>query len=150
MRRTTFGMFAASALLLSACGTGGGGGYPNKPRPAVPVNLTVYINDQKVSVSPNAVGAGPVVFIVTNAARRTESLTVSSPDGQQKLADTGPINPESTAEVTVDFEHPGDYPVNTGSSGGNQAQQATQSSVRGATLHVGKPRPHSSNTVLLP
>lgn len=149
MRRTTFGMFAASALLLCACGTGGGGGYPNKPRPAVPVNLTVYINDQKVSVSPNAVGAGPVVFIVTNAARRTVSLTVRSPDGTQKLADTGPINPESTAEVTVDFEHPGDYPVNTGSAG-SQAQQAAQSSVRGATLHVGKSRPNSSNTVLLP
>jgi hypothetical protein len=148
MRRTTFSMYAASALMLSACGSGGAP-FANKPRPPQPVDLTVYINNARVSVSPSTVGAGPVLFVVTNAASQTESLTIQSPDGSKSLGTTGPINPQATAQVTVDFDSPGDYSVATSQSG-SQANQATPASVRGATVHVGKPRPSSSNQLLQP
>jgi hypothetical protein len=142
------GMCALSALLLTACG-GSSGGFQNKPRPPIPINLTVYINSVRVSVSPSSVGAGPVVFIVTNAAQRTESLVIQSADGSHTLANTGPINPQTTAQVTVDFAIPGAYQVATGKSG-NLAQQAEPSSVRPAKLTIGKARPSAANALLQP
>ncbi len=148
MRRRMFGMFAAAALILCGCG-GGGGSLATRPRPAVTVNLTVEIDNQRVSVSPTSVGAGPIMFIVTNAADRTESMMVQSPGGSQTLANTGPINPQTTAEVTVDFHDPGDYMVVTGTSG-SDAAQAAPASIQPATLHIGKARASGSNQLLLP
>jgi hypothetical protein len=149
MRRTMVGMCTASALLLSACG-GSSGGFQNRPRPPIPVNLSVYVNDARVSVSPSAVGAGPVVFIVTNAARQTESVTVQSADGSRTLASTGPINPQTTAQVTVDFRQPGDYQVATGRNAGSLAQEAQPGAIRAAPLRIGRPRASASNALLQP
>jgi hypothetical protein len=153
---TRFMYYAAAAGALGAalvgCGSSGGS-FANKPRPASPVNLTVYINNSHVSVSPAAVGAGPVVFIVTNQARQTESLMISSAlngGGATPLASTGPINPQATATVTVDFRDPGDYTVNTSTGGQTQAQQAAPRSIQPATLHVGSARPNGSNELLQP
>src|SRR3981081_90925 len=104
MRSRTIGILATGALLATACG--GGSHFANKPRPAVPVNLTVYVNNARVSVSPSSVGAGPVVFIITNQAHQAESLTIIS--GGSPVATTGPINPEATLQVTVNLDTPGD------------------------------------------
>jgi len=143
---------ASGAVVIALAGCGStGGSFANKPRPATPVNLTVYINSARVSVSPASVGAGPVVFIVTNQASKTESLTISAaPAGSAPLATTGPINPQATAEVTVDFQNPGDYTVNTSGGGTSQAAQSTPSAIAPATLHVGTPRPNGSNQLLQP
>ena len=146
MRRTTFGILAICAVTVSSCG--GGSTFANKPRPATPVNLTVYINNARVSLSPSAVGAGPVVFIVTNAASRTETLTIQPPSGTQALGTTGPINPQATAQVTVDFTSPGDYTVATSPSGQNQAALAAATKIQSAGLHIGPRRPNSSNVLL--
>jgi hypothetical protein len=143
------GMCAASMLLLSACG-GSGGGFQNRPRPPVPVNLSVYINDARVSVSPSAVGAGPVMFVVTNAARQTESVSVQSADGSRTLASTGPINPQTTAQVTVNFRLPGAYQVATGRNSGSLAQQTQPGTIRAARLRIGPPRASASNALLQP
>jgi hypothetical protein len=142
------GLCALSALVLCACG-GATGSFQNKPRPPVPVNLSVYINDARVSVSPTSVGAGPVVFIVTNAARQTESLIVQSADGSHTLANTGPINPQTTAQVTVDFHSPGNYQVATGKNG-TLARQAQPASIRAARLTIGRPRASASSALLQP
>jgi hypothetical protein len=146
MRRTMIGVLAAS--VLGAGGCGGSSTFANKPRPPTPVNLTVYIDNVRVSVSPNSVGAGPVVFIVTNQATRTEALTIAPNGNGQPLANTGPINPQATAQVTVDFQSPGEYTVSTGSSGQTDASLATQSKIRPASLRIG-PKRHSSNNTLL-
>jgi hypothetical protein len=145
----TFGTLAGIAVTLSACGTSGGT-FANKPRPATPINLSVYINNARVSVSPASVGAGPVVFLVTNAANRTESITIQTPGGSQTLANTGPINPQTTAQVTVDFQSPGDYTVATDRSAATQAQQAAPNAIQPATLHIGRARPSASNQLLQP
>ncbi len=147
MRRWTFGIFAAAGLAVAGCG--GGTTFANKPRPPTPVNLTVYINNARVSVSPSAVGAGPVVFIVSNAADQTVSLNIGTRDGSS-IGTTGPINPQSTAQVTVDFRNPGTYVVSAGKSGQTQAEQSQPSSISPAALHIGKQRPSASNQLLQP
>ena len=130
-------MLAVSALGLTACGSTSSGA--TTPRPAAPVNLTVFIDNSSVSVSPSSVGAGPVTFIITNQASQTESLSVlaSGSDGKS-LASTGPINPQATAQVTVDFSSQGTYSLSTG--GG----------ARAASIHVGAERSNSDDQVLQP
>jgi hypothetical protein len=141
-RRTTIGMLAVSALAVSACGSSSQGA--TTPRAPAPVNLTVYIDNSRVSLSPSSVGAGPVAFIITNQASQAESLAVL-PAGSaagQPLASTGPINPQATAQLTVDFPTPGRYSLSTGGGGG--------ASIRAATLNVGKARASSNNQLLQP
>lgn len=142
-RRTTIGMLAVSALALSACGATSQGA--TTPRPPAPVNVTVYIDNSRVSVSPPSVGAGPVAFIITNQASQAESLAVlhSGAGAGQSLADTGPINPQATAQVTVNFSSRGRYSLSTG--GGSAT-----SSIRAAALTVGKARGNSNNQLLQP
>lgn len=143
-RRTTIGMLAVSALAVSACGASSQGA--TTPRPPAPVNLTVYIDNSRVSLSPSAVGAGPVAFIITNQASQAEALAIL-PKGSaagQPLANTGPINPQATAQVTVNFSSPGAYAVSTGGDGGSGA------TIRAATLTIGKTRPNSNNQLLQP
>jgi hypothetical protein len=146
MRIRTIGQLAFTALVVSACGSAGGQS-PSAARPANPVNLTVYVNDSRVSVSPAHVGAGPITFIVTNQASRSEALAISM--GGSTLASTAPINPQGTTQVSVDFK-PGEYTIATGNRGGNDAQLSKQSSIRPASIHIGRQRASSSNSVLQP
>ena len=139
MRKTTVALYVVSTAALVGCGSGTK--FANKPRPATPVNLTVYINNQRVSVSPASVGAGPVVFIVTNQANKSESLTIKAAGGGgAPLANTGPINPRGTAQVTVDFNS-GLYTVTTAKTGATDAALAGASRITPAILHIGPPRP---------
>jgi hypothetical protein len=118
----------------------------------VPVNLTVYINDHRVSISPTSVGAGPVVFIITNQARNAESLTVmpSSGGGAPPLADTGPISPQGTAQLQVNLNIPGDYTVGISPGSTSEAVAATATGIQPALVAVGPRRPSSNNELLQP
>jgi hypothetical protein len=141
-------MFAA-VLALAGCGSSTK--FANKPRPAIPIDLTVYINNARVSISPTKVGAGEVIFIVTNQADKSESLSVHpAGDSSRQLASTGPIQPQATAQVTVDLHEPGDYTVATSPSGQSQADLATATKIQPAALHIGPPRASSSNVLLQP
>lgn len=133
---------------LGVVGCGNTTRYANKPRPALPVNLTVYISNARVSVSPSTVGAGPVVFEVTNQSNRAESISVAPTGGGGSLASTGPINPQGTAQVAVNFTR-GEYMVST-STGGSDAAQAQPDSVQAAHVHVGPSRPGSGGDLLTP
>jgi hypothetical protein len=138
MRSRTIGILAAGALLVTACGSGTH--FANRPRPPVPVNLTVYINNARISVSPSSVGAGPVNFIITNQAQQAESLTIA-PHSGSSVATTGPINPQGTAQVTVNLDSPGEYELTTGAASG---------SIQPAPLHIGPARPSAANQLLQP
>lgn len=126
--------------MLVASGCGGSKTFANRPSPPAPINLTVYINDSRVSVSPDSFGAGPVTFIVANNASHAESLQIQSAGGSSPLADTGPISPQATAQVRVDVT-PGDYTVLTGGGGASAASQALGSSIQPAHIRVGATRP---------
>lgn len=150
MRRNTAGMLGLAAVALAGCG--GGSHFANQTRPPAPVNLTVYINDQRISVSPSTVGAGPVQLIVTNQATNAVSLTVqpTNDSSAQPLADTGPISPQGTAQVTVDLSPPGDYTVGIAPSGSTQAAASAPTGIQPAVVHVGKARQGSSSQLLQP
>jgi hypothetical protein len=112
----------------------------------------VYIDNARVSVSPSSVGAGPVNFVVTNQATRTETLTIALAGSSNSLATTGPITPQATAQVAVNFTSSGDYTVSTGSAGSRttDAGLATPASIHQASLHIGRKRPSSSGALLQP
>jgi hypothetical protein len=137
-----------AALAVTACGSAGGKS-PNQGRPASAVNLTVYVNDSKVSVSPRSTGAGPVVFIVTNQASRSESLAISKSGQSHPIASTAPINPQGTTQVSVDFQ-PGTYTIATAARSSTDASLSTPSAIRAASIHIGRERPSSSNDVMQP
>jgi hypothetical protein len=148
MRKTTIGILGSAALALAGCG--GGTTFANQPRPPAPINVTVYVNNHRVSVSPASVGAGPVVFIVTNQAGNAESLAIAaSGSGSQQLADTGPINPQGTAEISVDFT-PGTYTVSTGGNATTEAALSSAPGIQPASLRVGAARASASNQLLEP
>jgi hypothetical protein len=147
MRTTTIGILGVSAIALAGCGSSKT--FANRPRPPVPINLTVYINNARVSVSPQAVGAGPVVFIVTNQAASAESLAIQRKGGSGSIANTGPINPQGTAQVTVNLRR-GTYTVATTATGTTEAARAAASPIHSATLLIGRRRPSGSDQLLQP
>ena len=137
-------MLAGSAVAVSACGSTAAG--VTTPRAPAPVNLTVYIDNSRVSVSPINVGAGPVAFIITNQASQAESLSILHAGASgQPLADTGPINPQGTSQVTVNFSSPGTYSLATG--GGDPGSSGR---IRAAQIHIGAKRSSSDNQLLQP
>jgi hypothetical protein len=146
MRITMIGAVAVTAVAVSACGSTGGKSAALL-RPPTPVNLSVYINDSRISVSPTKVGAGPIVFVITNQASHAEALAIST--GSRTLATTAPINPQGTTQVTVDTR-PGTYTVAAAPHGATEAQLTQVSPIAGASIHVGHLRPSSSNQVLQP
>jgi hypothetical protein len=147
MRTTTIGILGASAIALAGCGSSKT--FANRPRPPAPINLTVYINNARVSVSPQAVGGGPVVFIVTNQAARAQSLAIQRRGGAGSIANTGPINPQGTAQVTVNLRR-GIYTVATTAGGTTEAARSDASPIHSATLLIGRPRESASDQLLQP
>lgn len=150
-RRSTITMLTLAAIVVSACGSSGGH-FANQPRPPSPVNVSVYINDQRVSVSPASVGAGPLVFIVTNQASQAVSMTIlpAGSAAAQSVADTGPISPQATAQIKVSLDPHTTYKVATSATASNEAAAATASPIRPALLRIGKPRPSASNQLMSP
>jgi hypothetical protein len=145
MRRRTIAMLAGTAVAVSACGASSPAAIT--PRPPAPVNLTVFIDDSRVSVSPAIVGAGPVEFIITNQASRAESVAIlpTGSSAGQPLATTAPINPQATAQITVNFSSPGKYSVATGGGG-----SGSSSGIRAASIHIGANRASSDDELLQP
>lgn len=120
------------------------------PGPPLAVNLSVYIDDQQVSISPTSLGAGPVNLVITNQATHTEALQVTDASAKQ-LATTGPINPQATAQLTVDFHSPGDYFISVATGQPNQAQQTFPSlPAQSAALRIGRSRRSGSDALLKP
>jgi len=149
IRLTSASLSAVLLLLVSGCGSSAQ--FANRSKPAIPVNLTVYINDARVSLSPASVGAGQVIFIVTNQGSKSQSLQiVQAGGGSDPLATTGPINPQGTAQVKVNLRSTGTYVISTGAAGATDAQLTTRSTIRPARLEVSHARPSARNILLVP
>jgi hypothetical protein len=130
---------------IGLAGCGSTAHFADKSRPATPVNLGVYVNDRQVSAAPSTVGAGPVVFLVSNGAARTELVTIRPAAGGGSTASTGPINPGTTAQVQADLAT-GTYMVTSTPAGG----AAGGRTIKPATLHIGTARPNGNNAVMQP
>ena len=105
MRATRFTGVATALVAIVLGGCGGGKDFANNPRPPVPLQLTGVITKNKVTISPNKVGAGPVVITVSNQTPQARTLTL---DGQGIQEQVGPINPLDTAVLQKTLK-PGRY-----------------------------------------
>lgn len=143
MRGATIGMLALLALALAACGSTAH--FADKSRPPAPVNVTVYVNNAKISLSPSSVSAGPVVFIITNQATSSVALAVRPTLGGP-LATTAPINPQATSSFSVNFK-PGDYTLTSSASSSDSLSSA---SIGSASLHVGSASANGNSSLLQP
>jgi hypothetical protein len=121
-----------------------------QPRPPAPIDLSVYIADARLSISPPSVGAGPVILVVTNQASQTESLSITPAGSGSALALIGPVSPQATAQMQVDLDSPGEYTVASAATGNTDAGLATASGVVSAALHVGVTRRSASGALLQP
>ena len=143
MRRTAAlaPLAVAGALALSGCGSSSAD-YNNDPRPPAPIIITGYIDDQRVSVSPRTLGAGPISLIVTNQTGASQRVTLESAGatgtGPGIKQVTAPISPQDTATLKVDVK-PGSYSVHV--AGG---------AIRAARLKVGPERESAQNDLLQP
>ena len=143
MRRT-----AALASLAVAAGLAAGGcgsssaDYKNDARPPAPIVVTGYVDDQRVSVSPRSMGAGPISLIVTNQTSTAQRVTLESANatgtGPGLKQVTAPISPRDTATLKVDVK-PGSYTVHVAGDG-----------IRAARLQVGPERASAQNDLLQP
>jgi len=139
----------ARALILASVGAtviGAGCGssetHKNKLKPPEPINVSASVSDKRVSVSPNAFGAGPIVLIITNQTSRKQDVTLESDTTSGKAGieqSTGPIIPEGgTAQLQVNVGK-GTYRLSTADDG-----------VEPATIAVGTSRGTSQNELLQP
>jgi hypothetical protein len=145
IRRLAFAAVALGALLVAGCGSTAPLNFKGKSRPSPPVDVSVYVNDRGISISPSSVGAGLVVFYVTNQATRAELITVFRTHHPDAVAvNSGDLPANGTATVTADLRK-GHYDL-TGSGfvGGNPAPIAP------AVLRIGPPRQAGDSALLQP
>jgi hypothetical protein len=121
-------------LALSACG--GGDDNRSKTRPPVPINVSVEIGANRVTVSPAKFGAGPITLLVSNQSAASQTLTIDGPRVRQSV---GPINPMDTATLKV-----------TVGTGEFRLAADAASGLEAAKLEVGPERPSAQNQLLLP
>lgn len=128
---------ALAATALAACGDDD---FENEPRPPVPIELTGVITDERVTVSPNRVGAGPIVLTVSNQDERSHTVTLEGEGIRERV---GPINPEDTASIQKTLPM-GRFSVKAGSA------EARDERLKPATIVVGEQRESASDELLLP
>jgi hypothetical protein len=132
---------SAGVLATSALGCGTTKNYANNPRPAEPIVVAAAIAPGGISVSPATFGAGLVQLVVTNLTNNSVQLEIvsgSRPAQQSVLQQTGPINPQDTAQVKLQL------------GAGAYTIRVVPRRVKDAVLKVGAPRPTSQNHLLQP
>ncbi|MGH2798754.1 MAG: hypothetical protein ACRDM0_14015 [Thermoleophilaceae bacterium] len=132
-------IFAAVAAVAVAAGCGDED-FENEPRPPVPLELTGVIQEDKVTVSPSSVGAGPLVITISNQTDARHTLTL---EGESIKEEVGPVAPLDTATIQRTLA-PGSYEVRAGS------MRAVKKEIAPASLDIGKERENSNSELLLP
>ncbi len=125
-----------AAVVLAGCGSSGT--FANRPRPPAPIIVTAAITHNGVTVSPASFGAGLIQLDIANLTQSSQQLTLRAPGSSQPISQTGPINPQDTAEIRANLAQ-GTYSV-----------AVSDSKVKSATLAVGAARPSSQNQLLQP
>jgi hypothetical protein len=132
------GTVAIAAALVAGCG---GSDFKDKPRPAVPLQLTGVIQNARLTISPaRHLGAGPFVITIANQTDATHPVTL---EGGQIDSEVGSVAPNDTIQIRKTLD-PGTYQVRAGSSA------AVTKEIEPATLDIGPQRSDSNNDLLLP
>jgi hypothetical protein len=137
---TRIGACAALAVLAALFAGCGDEDFKNEARAPVRLALTGVIQDDKVTVSPAKIGAGPVAITIANQTDRERTITL---EGESITEEQGPVQPGDTATIQKTLE-PGSYEVRAGS------KKAVRKEIQPAVLQIGKERKNSNNELLQP
>jgi hypothetical protein len=131
---------AGCVALAGIAGCGGGSHYKNDPRPPTTLVLSAAILPNKVSVSPNHFGAGPISLTVANETDASQRISIVRQINGNNQTDeqTGPINPHDTATLKAI--------VDTGS----YVVRVEGTSIKPARITVGALRQSAQNDLLQP
>jgi len=121
---------------LAGCGED----FENRPPAPAAVELTGVIQAKTVTVSPDAVGAGPVRITISNQTDSAHTVTLEGKSVRERV---GPVNAQDTATLQKTLP-PGKYEVRAGS------EQAVAREIAPAELTVGPPRGESNGRTPLP
>lgn len=120
--------------------------FANDPRPPSTVELTALISDQRVIVSPQPPGAGPVTITISNQSSDPATLTLTKgtasglTDANAKKISSPEITPNGgTGKIQANLEQ-GSY---TASAGDGLA-------AKDDVISVGPERKSAQNKLLLP
>jgi hypothetical protein len=142
-RRMTLAIALSGALAATTLGCGTEK-HANALRPPAPILLSAAITPERISVSPQKAGAGPVTLVFTNLTGSSQQVTFESAGAPGSTSrpgirqQTAPINPNDTATLKATVE-PGVYRV-----------RVAGDAVAPATLAIGRERPSSQNDLMLP
>jgi hypothetical protein len=128
---------AVVAALIAGCGEDD---FKNEARAPVRIALTGVIQDDRVTVSPAKIGAGPVEITISNQTDSERTITL---EGESITEEQGPVQPGDTATIQKTLE-PGSYEVRAGS------KKAVRREIQPAVLQIGKKRKNSNNELLQP
>jgi hypothetical protein len=128
---------AVAAALIAGCGDDD---FKNEARAPVRLALTGVIKDDKVTVSPAKIGAGPVQITISN---QTDSVRTITLEGESIRERQGPVQPGDTTTIQKTLE-PGSYEVRASS------EKALRKEIQPAVLEIGKKRKNSNSDLLLP
>jgi hypothetical protein len=104
-------LVAGLALVSTFTGCGQTSYTREPPRPPSPIQVTGVITEKKLDVSPNHIGAGPIVLIVSNQDSASHTVIL---EGERSREQVGPINPQDTGTIQEDLKM-GTYTVKAGS-----------------------------------
>lgn len=129
--------------LLALAGCGGDDDYDNAARPPAPVNVAVNLSGDRVAVSPDRVGAGPVVLLVANQSGRSRDVMLTAPEDSSSSCvesdvSSGPINPQGTARLQLSLVE------------GRCLISVADGTLQPSRLTVGPPRPTAQQDLLQP
>lgn len=132
-------LFSGTLCIVALTGCGSEE-LENEPRPPRPETLSGVIRKDKVTISPNRFGAGPIELTISNQTAEAHTVTL---EGERLRERVGPINPLDTATIQASPE-PGRYEVRAGLS------EALGEEIQPATLDVGEKRQDSNDELLMP
>ncbi len=143
MRRRRSTLWAVTALVaagpaMGIAGCGANTSYANRARPASPVMVSGAIDDQRVRLSPTAVGAGPVDVIVANLTATEQRLTFETDGRSGGIRSSTSVAASDTTTMQVTPRR-GGYRLSVRDRG-----------VQPARLTVGAPRPSAQDELLQP
>jgi hypothetical protein len=128
---------AIAAAIVAGCGEDD---FKNEARAPIREALTGVIQDDKVTVSPSTIGAGPVEITISNQTKAVHTVTL---EGESIVERQGPVAPGDTLTIQKTLDQ-GSYEVRAGS------RKAVPKEIRPAVLRIGKERQNSNNDLLLP
>ena len=143
MRATRGAALVAGIAMLSVLsGCGQDDFVREPPRPPLPIQVTGVITTTGVTISPDRIGGGPVVIIVSNQDEVSHTVIL---EGEQAREQVGPINPDDAATITTDLTQ-GRYTVRAGSERASAPSRRLDPGV----LLVGQRRPTGEDDILRP